>query len=999
MVEELTRRGRRDERPEPFVGKAVAINRKQNRLDSAEQVRLEKEQVAKEVEKREEELGYVITLEDILKTPNLQRKAATAGDRVVDGKLVRVFSSEEDRINVDYVITQEDINSTPNLQNLNAAAGDLIVDGKFMSRAKHDAKQQFLFSYLKDSNTITNASKFLEAVFPMPTYVTPTTSYGFTPETVAKSVEEKYGRDISDLTFDEKRKAVNRRRERILLKSFGPMFDFQPESKAAIAGAISKAVLDPINLAPAGTSVKAAAGIGMGIAGYGSITGDLISSESGEVDVSKALISTAAGGILSGGIIKGANVLADRSANKIIKKAQIVMDRAILDGADPSNPKAILEAAGLSPDKVAAAQKKIGIKIKVKPEQILRRETEQAMVNDSAFSRLYNKKIDKALGSLSTRIKNISERTFGRLRRFEFDSHVRTSEAMEKAEGFARGFGQLAEPAKKDIARMLYNEDFNAARGLMGADLAKVFDDEVVPMLKSFGEELQESGHSFGMIKNFFPRLVKDLKGLQDSLGMEQKGVIDKARKRYADFKKIPVDKISDSENAEIIDRLVRGDNFFIKDNKPSFLRQRKLTLTPDQMKFYASPEESLSVYLRRAVNDLEKRRFLGKSVARNEATGLIDLDMSIGNYVTKEMDEGRLKLDDQSDLVEMLKSRFIGGDQSPDAAIAVLRDLGYMGTIANPISALTQLADLGNSMALNGFRNTLSSFFKTKDVGLIQMGLDEVSKEMAEGGARKTSILLNKMMGASQFKRLDRLGKETFINAAFKNAKQLVKTEKGLAKFKKKIGNTYGKETDALIADLDAGIMSDKVKFYLFNQLSDVQPVTLSEFPQAYLNNPNHRILYMLQSFTLKQLDLVRREVIQEFAKGNKKEAIKQAGLLAGYLTTANLGTQMTKDLILGRDVKAEDIPSKALWSLLGVYGANKYTTDRYWAQGDFKGGIINTLAPAAPLIEAAIGLASESFDADPNYAKLVKPVPVVGNLFYNWFLGGAEEYNEKNK
>ena len=168
-------------------------------------------------------------------------------------------------------------------------------------------------------------------------------------------------------------------------------------------------------------------------------------------------------------------------------------------------------------------------------------------------------------------------------------------------------------------------------------------------------------------------------------------------------------------------------------------------------------------------------------------------------------------------------------------------------------------------------------------------MGLDEVSKEMAEGGARKTSILLNKMMGASQFKRLDRLGKETFINAAFKNAKpQLVKTEKGLAKFKKKIGNTYGKETDALIADLDAGIMSDKVKFYLFNQLSDVQPVTLSEFPQAYLDNPNHRILYMLKSFTLKQLDLVRREVIKEFAKGNKKEAIKQAGLVSGLLNNS---------------------------------------------------------------------------------------------------------------
>ena len=69
-----------------------------------------------------------------------------------------------------------------------------------------------------------------------------------------------------------------------------------------------------------------------------------------------------------------------------------------------------------------------------------------------------------------------------------------------------------------------------------------------------------------------------------------------------------------------------------------------------------------------------------------------------------------------------MLKSRFIGGDQSPDAANAVLRDLGYLGTIANPISALTQLADLGNSMALNGFRNTLSSLFsKQKMSGLFK--------------------------------------------------------------------------------------------------------------------------------------------------------------------------------------------------------------------------------------------------------------------------------------
>jgi hypothetical protein len=196
---------------------------------------------------------------------------------------------------------------------------------------------------------------------------------------------------------------------------------------------------------------------------------------------------------------------------------------------------------------------------------------------------------------------------------------------------------------------------------------------------------------------------------------------------------------------------------------------------------------------------------------------------------------------------------------------------------------------------------------------------------------------------------------------------------------------------------------MSENVKFYAFNEISDMQPVSLSEMPQAYLNNPNGRVLYMLKSFMIKQYDVVRREVIQEFNKADtlagKAAAVKKGAALFGYLAVGNAGTGMLKDMALQREVDVDQIPDRALWSLLGIYGANKYTAERYLSQGDFVGAFVNQLAPAAPLIDAAFrgaaDVVKEEADED-TVARLVKPVPVVGMFAYNWLLGGAEKYNE---
>jgi len=323
------------------------------------------------------------------------------------------------------------------------------------------------------------------------------------------------------------------------------------------------------------------------------------------------------------------------------------------------------------------------------------------------------------------------------------------------------------------------------------------------------------------------------------------------------------------------------------------------------------------------------------------------------------------------------------------------LRDLGYMGTIANPISAITQLGDLGVSGALYGFRNTIASMFGAKNIKLVDLGLSDISKEVAE--VRPTAKLLDKMFRASGFKAIDRLGKETAINASLRKNINMVKTAKGEAAFRKKWGKFYEGEIDALVADLKNKQISDIVKFHAFNELSDVQPITMLELPQGYNMYKNGRILYALKSFTLKQLDVVRRNVVQEYAKGSKTQAIKQAALLAGYLSTANVATQTVKDLLLGRDVEVDDIPNNALWALLGVYGGNKYINDKYISKGQITDAAKDLIMPATPILDAVFEGGAELAGEDPDIAKYTRSIPVVGPLVYNWFLGGAEKYNER--
>ena len=91
-------------------------------------------------------------------------------------------------------------------------------------------------------------------------------------------------------------------------------------------------------------------------------------------------------------------------------------------------------------------------------------------------------------------------------------------------------------------------------------------------------------------------------------------------------------------------------------------------------------------------------------------------------------MAKGNLNSKQQTELRDMLQARFIGGEKTTGPKSTLIRNVGYMGTIANPISALTQLGDAATSASLYGLRNTFASMFGTKEVKLIDLGLENIT-------------------------------------------------------------------------------------------------------------------------------------------------------------------------------------------------------------------------------------------------------------------------------
>jgi hypothetical protein len=309
--------------------------------------------------------------------------------------------------------------------------------------------------------------------------------------------------------------------------------------------------------------------------------------------------------------------------------------------------------------------------------------------------------------------------------------------------------------------------------------------------------------------------------------------------------------------------------------------------------------------------------------------------------------------------------------------------------------SAITQIEDLSVSMYKAGIWNTLTTAFENKKIKRADLGLDKISAEFVENPSR-TAKGVDKLFKLTGLDKIDSFGKETLVNAMVKKFKQM--SEESLRQY---IEPIMEQETTQTIQDIKNGEMSDNVLYLVFSELSDVQPISLSELPAFYNTSGNLRILYMLKSFMIKRIDIFRNECFDKLRSKSKEariQGMQNLFRLALLMIFCGVSKDWLINMLYGRKM---DIPEVVVNNALGLVGFSKFHA--YQLRDKGAGEVIKDFlmppmfAPYDDLIGDVVRIARGKRDLKD--AESFKGIPLVGRFYY-WHIGrGKEKMKKRNK
>jgi hypothetical protein len=516
-------------------------------------------------------------------------------------------------------------------------------------------------------------------------------------------------------------------------------------------------------------------------------------------------------------------------------------------------------------------------------------------------------------------------------------------------------------------------------------------------VLNDIKAEYEALGLDANFIDNYFPRLVEDLKGLKESYGQDT-GIVDQEIRRY---EKMTGQTLSDVERQMMYEKLARSRLYRGGLNSPSNMKERRTNLIGEaQMKYYADPEVALDSYIEKMVNAIETKKLIGDA-ASGKTEGADPVSGRLGEVMDKLSKEGRLR-EDQVQVIQGAVAARFGQHGSQYGFVKGAKNAGYLATMGNIGSTLTQLGDFYFTMVQNGLIPTVEAAIGKKNFTVEDLG---IAKDMVEidskQGAGMFSDSVKTVFKWTGLTAMDRLAKNTNINAAHGVLTKGAKANPNSKTYKKtlaRLKRTQGDDAYKTIADLQKGVKSDYVIEALYNELADVAPISLLEMPESYAANPNLRILYSLKSYTIKQFNFVRERVwvklMQGIATKNPKmigEASTDMMKILAFSTLANGSADVLKAIVFNREIDEEDF----YWNtLLRIFGITKYTTVQIRKEG-LDTAILKTIAPPQ------LGVAASAFKdvqemQEVTDMRSVKYIPFIGKLYY-WQMGRGVESEER--
>ena len=649
--------------------------------------------------------------------------------------------------------------------------------------------------------------------------------------------------------------------------------------------------------------------------------------------------------------------------------------------------------------------------------------------NPAASTTKIGKAWDYIGAPVSQVLRNVDQRLAGAVRNHDMRTSVALANTLKEAEGFNKVMAQASKTKDSALKAKYYEMELamNNGQVLKAGRIAdkhfgnlkvktkagkeNTLADEmrnVHKLLDDLHTRANKAGIKMAYLTNYMPRYVKDLDGLRQAVGKKTNSVIDEALATEAKKRGLGHwSELDDEIAADIITQAVTRKA--PPSGKKRLESARTIRTIPQHLqKYYHDTPTALQLYINKAEREIAKHEFFGKSVAYNKA-GKIELDESINNTIGKHVLDMKKRGKDltnaqQDDLRLLLKARFEAADKAMGKTMANVRDLQYATLLGQFDSALIQLGDIGSSLYLNGVMNTakaLATGNKRAKITADDLGLvNQVSAELQNlSGMTK---FLDFALTYSGFRKIDKLGKDTFIKASWRKNTKLARANPDA--IAKKYGDVFENETADLIADLQAGRVTDNTKLLMWNELADVQPIALSEMPQLYLEMTNGRILYSLKSFGLKQLNLIRQNIVKRGQRGDVTGAFEEALKYSLLVGMANGSIENTRNFLRsGFDPDAlRDIDDVTYESLAKILFLSKYSREKYLAQGQYGTFVTELLTPAAPSILDAMGEAMNNvlFEQENDYEafnKALQKVPIAGRSYYYLLGGGAEKVVEK--
>lgn len=632
----------------------------------------------------------------------------------------------------------------------------------------------------------------------------------------------------------------------------------------------------------------------------------------------------------------------------------------------------------------------------------------EVSANNNAWSNFIGgvgKRLDYLISPIATQLSLINKSLGFSIQRYDMDLGLRIKAGLDVKEALRIDvFKGLSKIVGKKLHYYLVNQNRKAALKLvednpkMKETMGRVFKylDDVI-------DEAQALGMKLGKLSDFFPRHVKDYAKYMRAKGYKITELQEyMARELDRKFKITnAAHRVSKSDSVDELRKFFTPEEFDVVLNK--FLSTRKGEVTArstatsmkprviehvsekDLASHYDDPIKTLTDYINTVSMKIQTRKFFGGKAAdsptnfRQPKRGAISMEedmieQSIGKLTRELSDSGQILPDDIGDVAALLHARFVGGSKSPNNLWGGVRDVIYSALLGNPIAAATQLGDTGASVYINGILPTLKTLVRevTDRKQLLKMddvGLNNLVEELEH--LRPTAKLLEKALKFGMFKKVDEIGKVTVMNAALDKARTMIKTKKGRAKLHNKYKDAFTpEEMTQLMQDLRIGRKSPNVKFLAWHELTRVQPISLSEMPAAYLNNPNGRIFYMLKSFTLKQIDLIRRESIQKIKEGHVAEGVGNLLRHVAVLGLANGSVEQGKAWLRGDEQPFDDI---VIANMFRNYGLSSYLGEKV-ISGRPMAALAGLISPPLQVIDDVISSA-----IDGNFMKMSKNIPLV--------------------